>query len=408
MSRIFGTDEPPPPPPLGSPGSVIARARAAELRGELVLATALFVEAGRTDEAARVILLRGDAEAEPAARLRHYAHAVATAPVRSHVHAHARRKHAASVIAMAARGPLTSATKEALARAAADLEALDDHAGAARAYAQAGDLEGQARALTRAGELDALETLLTEEQQRDRDAATHRRTRDEFALLVASGQRRQAVDLARTSADDRVKELGRALRSRGELPDPVRLILSGRCLGVVFGDEIVIGRSPGYESREGARVRTGLLRVPSPAVSRRHLLVWRRTDGVAVRDLGSRHGTTEAGLPWSGEALVGDGIELHLGHDVDVVLRPTAWLEGAVEVVLGGQSVVAPLGPARVGVGWRIDRIEEGWLELSTEGGQPAFAASLQLAERTTLVAGDALASERNGRSVLEILPNVA
>ena len=171
------------------------RARAAELRGELALATALFSEAGRTDEAARVILLRGDVEPEPAARLRHYAHALATAPLGSRVHVQARRKHAATVVAIAATGPLTRAAKEALARAAADLEAVGDPAGAAEAYAHAGDLEGQARALARAGELDALETLLTEEQRRDRATAAHRRAKGEFALLVASGQRRQAVDL---------------------------------------------------------------------------------------------------------------------------------------------------------------------------------------------------------------------
>ena len=88
---------------------------------------------------------------------------------------------------------------------------------------------------------------------------------------------------------------------------------------------------------------------------------------------------------------------------------PQTWIEGAIEVVLGGQSVIAPLGPARVGdTGWRLDRIEEGWLELSTEGGPSAFAAGLQLASRATLVAGDALAEEREGHVVLEIRPDVA
>jgi hypothetical protein len=406
MSRIFGTDGPAPqstPPALPT----VLRARAAELRGELALATALFAEAGRTDEAARVILLRGDAEPELVGRLRHYVHALATAPLGSRVHVNARRKHAATVVAMAARGPLTRAAKEALARAAIDLEAVDDHAGAAQAYAHAGDLEGQARALARAGELDALETLLGDEQRRDRATAEHRRARDDFALLVAGGQRRQAVDGARTSDDDRVKALGRSLRSRGELPDPVHVVHAGRSIALAFGDAVVIGRSPDRDAT--ASPRTGFVCIPSPAVSRRHLLVWRAVDGIAVRDLGSRHGTSAAGRPLSGDALVGEGIALRLGRDVDVVLRPTALVEGAVEVAFGGQSVVAPLGPGRVGAGgWKLDRLEDGWLELSTEGGPPAFAAGLQLAGRTTLLAGDALSEERDGPTVLEIRPDVA
>ena len=38
---------------------MLARARAAELRGELAQAATLFAEAGRADEAARVMILCG-------------------------------------------------------------------------------------------------------------------------------------------------------------------------------------------------------------------------------------------------------------------------------------------------------------------------------------------------------------
>ena len=48
---------------------MLAQARAAELRGELAQAAALFAQAGRLDEASRVMLIRGDGEADPAARL---------------------------------------------------------------------------------------------------------------------------------------------------------------------------------------------------------------------------------------------------------------------------------------------------------------------------------------------------
>ena len=72
----------------------LAQARAAELRGSCAQAAALFAEAGRLDEASRVMLIRGDGEADPAARLRHYVQAVATAPEGGEARTQAQRKHA--------------------------------------------------------------------------------------------------------------------------------------------------------------------------------------------------------------------------------------------------------------------------------------------------------------------------
>src|SRR5258708_821061 len=103
MTRIFGKI-------LGR-GGALAQARAAELRGELAQAAALFAQAGRRDESARVMILRGDAEAESLARLRHYAQALATSPEDSSVRAHARRRHAHTVLAMTADSPLTAALR---------------------------------------------------------------------------------------------------------------------------------------------------------------------------------------------------------------------------------------------------------------------------------------------------------
>ena len=80
---------------------ILRQARTAELRGELAQAAELYAEAGRLDETSRVMLLRGDAEADTAARLRHYVQALATAPAGSAAHTHARRKHALLVVAVA-------------------------------------------------------------------------------------------------------------------------------------------------------------------------------------------------------------------------------------------------------------------------------------------------------------------
>ena len=120
MARIFGT--------LLGNGRSLAQARAAELRGELAQAAALFAGAGRPDEAARVMVLRGDAELDPAQRLRHYLQALATAPEGSGMRTHARRKHSSAVVAMAADAPMTAAFRRDLAHAASELEAMGDDA----------------------------------------------------------------------------------------------------------------------------------------------------------------------------------------------------------------------------------------------------------------------------------------
>jgi hypothetical protein len=383
------------------------RARAAELRGELSLAAALFAEAGRPDEVARVIVLRGDSEGEPAMRLRHYAHAVTTAPLGSAVHALARRKHATTVVVMARAAPLTAASRYDLTRAAGELEGMEDFAGAAEAYAQAGDLEAQARVLTRAGDVDGLEALLAEEQQRERAVVATRRSLAEFMLLVASGQRRDAVDLARTSADHGLRGLGADVARRRLAGSLVHATLVGQRVVIALGDEVVVGRAPEEEAAEGSR--TGHISIASPVVSRKHLAIVRRGDGVFIRDLASRHGTFHRRRPLRGEARVGEGIELLLGGDVNVVVRPTGVVDGAVAIETGGASFIAPLGPARLGVGrWRLQRGDDGWVELTTEDDPPAFAGSLQLARCVTLLVGDAIASGRGGATALEILAHGA
>src|SRR5580658_4603698 len=79
----------------------LAHARAAELRGQLGHAASLFEQAGRSDEAARVILLQGDAAIDTSERLAHYLQAAHTAPEGSTALALARRKRASLLLAVA-------------------------------------------------------------------------------------------------------------------------------------------------------------------------------------------------------------------------------------------------------------------------------------------------------------------
>jgi hypothetical protein len=361
----------------------------------------LFAQAGRHDEAARVMILRGDAEADAAARLRHYVQAAQMAPEGSNVHTHAQRKRWLCVLAMAADTPTTAALRGDLARAASELDALGDHAHAAEAYARAGDVDGQARALARAGDIEALDALLTAELKRDRDVSARRRAHDDIALLVASGRRREAAAIGRASDDEVLREKGRAIELQRVAQSIVHVSLRGKELAIALGDEVVIGRAP---DQEGSSIRPATVTVASAAVSRRHLVITRKNGEAVVRDLGSRNATTLRGLALSGEAPVRDGLELRLGGEVPLVVRPTDELAGAVAIEIGGVHFIAPLGPAALGVGrWRLERADDGWVELATDDSPPAFAGALQLVTQVTLLLGDVIAQERGQRPVLEV-----
>ena len=97
-----------------------ALARRAEVEGDYPRAFMLFLQAGRLEEAARVMLLRAEAESNAAARLRLYGRAAATAPAGSAVHALARTRRALAVVAMSADAPFTNGVRRDLLDAAHD------------------------------------------------------------------------------------------------------------------------------------------------------------------------------------------------------------------------------------------------------------------------------------------------
>ncbi len=143
-------------------------------------------------------------------------------------------------------------------------------------------------------------------------------------------------------------------------------------------------------------------------MSRQHVAVApARQTAPVVRDLGSRNGTTLRGLALAGEVPVGDGIELQLGKR-DPPGRPP--LHGPPGRRRASSSpagaTVAPLGPARLGIGtWRLERAAptggDGWVELVTDDEPSAFLEGLALGTRISLLAGDALSTERGGDPVV-------
>jgi hypothetical protein len=372
---------------------VLVRARAAELRGQLEQAATLFAQGGRPDEAARVMVLRGDGETDPSLRLRHYVQATSMAPAGSPAMALARRKRANLLLATSADRGMTATLRQDLLEAARELEALGELEVAADAYGRAGDVESEARALARAGDVDKLDALLRTQQGRDRETIARRDLHERFEVLAASGRRLEAATLARSANDAAVREKGRALEERRVSTEVVKLWVRGTNLRLVLGAEVTIGR-------------VASLSVASAALSRQHVALARRGADAVVRDLGSRNGTTLRGMALAGEVPVGEGLELQLGGQIPLVVRPSTELSGAFAIELAGTRTLAPLGPARLGVGqWRIERATPGsegaWVELVTEEDPPAFMADLRLASRVSLLTGDAFATERSGEPVV-------
>jgi hypothetical protein len=376
----------------------LAHARAAELRGQLAHAAALFEQAGRADEAARVIVLLGDSAMDTSERLAHYLQAGHTAPdgpEGNAVRTLARRKRASLLLALASEGlSPTVALRQALVDVARELEADGEYEVAAEAYAKGGNEEGQARCLARSGDVDRLDALLLEQQGRDRHTLARRQAHGELRTLLATGRRREALALAREWQGEDFDEQVRNLEARRLARPIVRAHLRGHAMNIVLGDEVRVGR-------------TATIPVAASVVSREHVAIVRRGGDVFVRDLGGTNGTTLRGLMLAsgGEARVGEGVEVRLGNQVPLVVQPTDELTGAVAVEVAGARYVAPLGPAKLGIGaWALERGTDGWVELSTGAESLAFAGALELAQRVTLLVGDAIATEREGQPVFEIL----
>jgi len=382
---------------LGGVRRDIQVARRAELRGELEKAVELYGIAGAPEEAARVMILRGDAETDTRLRMRHYTQAVATAPEGHSVRDEARRKRAALLVGQFGGAALSEAARRELRSAGKELLDLGDAGHAAEAYRLAGDTDGEAKALAQAGDVESLELLLTDQQRKERAERERNEMHAEFELLVSTGRRRDAALkaerwLAAHADDATMRERAAQLRARRALGPIAQVWIRGKAAPIALGDDVVIGRTE------------GTLRIPSQAVSRQHLRVVREGGVVVVRDLGSRNGTQLRGMNLVGAIPVGEGIELTLGKEVRLRLAPSQVLEGAITIEVSGATYVAPLGPARIpGVPWELAAGADGWIELVAHG-SPPLAADVALSERTTLLIGDALSSERGGAEVLRVV----
>ncbi|HEY2366423.1 MAG TPA: FHA domain-containing protein [Polyangiaceae bacterium] len=379
-------------------GGEVRNAKRAELRGELDKAAELYGIAGAPEEAARVMILRGDAETDARARMKHYTQAVATAPEGSTVRDDARKKRAGLLVAQFGGTALSESARRELRGAAGELLAVGDATNAAEAYKLAGDSEGQAKALAQAGDVDSLEQLLSEQQKKERQERERQNVHGDVEVLASSGRRREALAAAEkwlaAHDDASLRDRAAMLKARRVLGPVVRVRIRGKDTSIALGDDLVIGRTE------------GTLHVPSQAVSRQHLRLAREGGTIVVRDLGSRNGTQLRGMNLVGVVPIPDSgaLELTLGKEVHVRIERSTILDDAIAIDLGSSTYVAPLGRARVpDLSWELCAGDGGWVELACDGAPP-YAGDVRLGERVTLLAGDVLASERGGPEILRVL----
>jgi hypothetical protein len=342
-----------------------------------------------------MMLLRGDGEADARARLPHYVQAIAAAPEGSETKRVAREKRALLLLALADGDALSGAARHDIREAAAELEAIGSNEKAAAAYATAGDVDGQARALAAAGSVEDLEDLLAGDAVRRKTSRVRSDALAEIDDRITSGRRREGLALAeariREAPDDLVlRERVASLRARRVAGSVVHVHLNGQLRVLALGSEIILGRTEG-------------LVVASHAVSRRHVRISRDQAGiVTVEDLGSRNGTQLHGMNIVGKHAVGEGIELRIGKEVPLRITPAREVSGAFEIDVAGDLYIAPLGSAKLLAGWTLESAADGWLELVAAN--PAYVGDVELSERSTLLVGDALSTERRAPAVLEIL----
>ena len=378
-------------------GRLAAQARAAELRGDLVRAGELFGEAEDVEEVARIMVLRGDGEPDARARLQLFTQAAKLAPEGTETNRAARLKRAELLLALAGDTAVSAVARHEVTEAARDLEAIGEPLKAAEAFARAGDKEGEARALQAAGDVERLEFLLSTEQYKERISRSRDERTKDVDLMIECGKRREALHaleelLAGTPDDAPLRERANGLRARRVVAPIVAIEAAGERWVLVTGDEVVVGRT------EGA------IKVPSNAVSRRHLRIAREGDTVVVRDLQSRNGTQLRGINLAGPLPIGEGLDLKLGKEVPLRIAPSKRLLGAVEVDVSGETYFACLGPARTPVsGLELAAGPDGWIELVTSGAR-AFHGGVELVPRATLLVGDTISTARGGQPLLRVI----
>jgi hypothetical protein len=378
-------------------------ARARELGGDLASAVELYLEAEMPDEAARVLLLRADAEGNASQRIAFCDVAARTAKSEELKKRAFGRKALLSLDVIRARGG--PSLRSELANVARELEQAGMLERAAEVYVELGDAEAEVRVLTEMGAIERLEERLKASEVETRKARTIAESRRRVVDLDKTAERRAALEAARqilSEQDDEViSDAARAIRARLLSGPVVDLEIAGKTLRCALGTDVTIGRGE------------ATILVGARAVSRTHVRIRREGDEVFVEDLGTRNGTMLAGARIEGPIPIGTGLRLELGGEVPCTIhRATEPPErdaapSGIIVDVGGARWLAPLGPLGIG-DWHIERVVHGadaFIALRTPaGGARPILGEFELAAEVELCQGDEIRAVRGGPVVLRAI----
>ena len=374
-------------------------ALASERAGELAEAVDLYSDAGLPDEAARVLLLRADAESSAEKRIALCSLASFTA-TSEELRRKARGRKARVVFdVLQARAP--AFMKSELVAVARELEELGELELAADAYAMAGDGEAEARVLTALGASERLEERRRGPASAAREQHDRERTLQRLAELDRAGGRRAALELAVDAldryTDERLAQAARVIRTRLLRGPVVELEIDGASGRYALGSDVTIGRGD------------ATIMIVSPMVSRRHLRLFRTRKGAYVEDLATRNGTSRAGTRLTVPIAIGGGVQLELGGEVPCAIRPLEPDQGSEAlpadgdlfmVEVPGAIYIAPLGELAVG-DWRIVHEtvrDEAYVVLRTpSGADRPHLGEAELGAQIELSVGDELRAPRGG-----------
>ena len=365
-----------------------------EAQGRMEEAYEAYIADGKTDQAARVLLVRAESTTDPTQRLALLGIAASRAPKDSELLQTARKSAALLRLDMA-RNAHNLPLRSELADLARQFEQLNMPEHAAESYNLAGDTDNLYRVLAESGSIDALEKLhekqrLERSLQRERENASNK-ARD----LNAIGARLDCISLCEQWLsehpeyyDDAIATLSRSVKSRLVQTGIVSVRMGGEPMRLSVDHPFTIGRS-------GTS-----LELPSVSLSRRHLQVQQTNGQVVVQDLRSRNGTWLAGAKIDGQLPIGSGMELRLGNQTAVCIEP--WRCGA-KLSLAGHTIAASLGPLSI-AGFVVQRAASGTWILSSNGSPPVLNG-LTANSTIELCYGDRIYTTRGGPIVFQVEP---
>jgi pSer/pThr/pTyr-binding forkhead associated (FHA) protein len=327
-------------------------------------------------------------------------------------HTAARNERARLIVAIVGPNPVTALQRRELQGAAAELLELGEGSAAAEAFRALGDVEGEARGLEAAGDVEGLEKLLDQRSQSEISARKRAEDTNLAEDALSRGDRRAALaaferELAAHPNSESVLARIREIQARRLSGPSLTITAHGQVEHVWLGGEITVGRSDAD------------LVIPSHALSRRHIRIACGSDGVwQVKDLASRNGTFLRGAQVTAAIDVGDGIDLSLGNQVLLTLRPDRLHPQALRITSDSLAYEAllvhrtfsiapvPASASEVTQAWTVRIGHDRWLELC---GAPLFRhesgknEGLQLDPQVTLLDGDTFGCARGGQPIVNV-----